>query len=200
MQDIIPHASILAEESGIINDQSDYRWIIDPLDGTSNFVRKIPYFCISVALEYKGIVVVGSIYDPLHQEFYFTTIDSGAFCNGFALRIRNSSMQPYLVGLPSLADTPQLYIKLGRLGSQYSFRRFGALALDCAFIAAGRIDGVIGFEPKWWDIAAGALLIAQSGGRATDQTENKIDASSAIMIAGTPQVHADLIKLLKTED
>lgn len=192
--ELLPNSSIIAEESGFINNGSDYTWIIDPLDGTTNFIRKIPYFCSSIALAHKGIIQVGAIYDPVHQEFYFAAQNSGAYCNQQILRILATDQASCLIGLPSLTNAPEIYRKIAQLGPDYSFRRFGALALDCAAVAASKLDAVIGLQPAWWDIAAGKIIIEKAGGCVTDGSGHAVISAPPIMIAGRSSTHTTLIK------
>jgi len=203
---LMPEASIYAEESGASGNQyADYSWIIDPLDGTTNFAQTLPYFCISVALTYKGEPQIGVVYQPLLDELFYASKGDGASLNGVPIAVsapHNLKETMLVVGLPYAKNAVFMTLldDIKRITPYtYAFRHFGAAALDCAYVACGRLDGVFLASLKWWDVAAGMLLIQEAGGVVTDFEGKPIDASYATFVAGGPMVHKHLHNLLQTE-
>jgi myo-inositol-1(or 4)-monophosphatase len=172
IQSNFPDHSIFAEESE--KEEGAYRWIIDPLDGTTNFVHGYPVYAISIALEHKGEIVVGVVLDPTRSEYYYAVRGGGAYCNGRRIsvsRIADPSLGLLTTGFPFRAkEHIDLYLRcFKKLFLTFSdVRRAGAVALDFAQLASGHCEGFweIGLSP--WDIAAGSLLIREAGGRITD--------------------------------
>lgn len=174
-----PDFGFLMEEGGSVparEGSEGYRWIIDPLDGTHNFLHGIPHFAITVALEREGEVIAGVTYDPLRDEMYTAEKGGGAFVNG--RRIRVSSRRQLVdsivaTGIPR-ADKPGHLEFLKMLGGMMSrtagVRRFGSAALDLAYVAAGRFDGYWESNLQPWDIAAGIILVREAGGYVSDLT------------------------------
>lgn len=154
---LLPEASFYAEESGqSANHHDGYCWVIDPIDGTTNFARGIPYFCISVALTFNGEPAVGIIYQPVLDEFFYVEQSGGAWLNGVRLHkpVAKQGMKLVVASLWS-GSRPT---KRG-----YTLRYFGAAALDCAYLASGKLDGLEFGSAAWWDIAAGILLLKEAG-------------------------------------
>jgi len=198
---ILPKASFFAEESGR-SGNNDYCWVIDPLDGTTNFSHKLPYFCISVALTYKGKPQVGILYQPLTNELFFAERGKGAFLNGEKIKISlpkyfNNSL--VAMGLPyqSLKRKQLLHVAERIAQQAYGVRHFGAIALDLAYVACGRIDGAFFACLDWWDVAAGMLLIEQAGGVVTDFFGQPISEDYTSCIAGSKMVHYHMLAALK---
>jgi myo-inositol-1(or 4)-monophosphatase len=170
-----PEFGFLLEEGGEIKGKSsEYRWIIDPLDGTSNFIHAIPYFCISIGLERrtgdKNEIVAGVIFDPVHNELFTAEKDKGAFLNNRRLMVsaREKIEEALLVTnsfkvlIDHAATPPSLFSDISRHSAVV--RSLGATALDLAYLAAGRIDACWYYSLKAWDIAAGMLLVQEAGG------------------------------------
>ncbi|QCU90596.1 inositol monophosphatase family protein [Thiomicrorhabdus sediminis] len=183
---------ILAEESGQTSNQSDVRWIIDPLDGTTNFLHQFPQFAVSIAVEVKGKIEHAAIYDPTRDEMFQATRGSGAFLNNFRIRVsEQKTLDNSLLatGFPyhdfSYIDAYLSSLKTF-MTSTAGVRRAGSAALDLAYVAAGRVDGFWEFNLKPWDIAAGALIVKEAGGLATDFNggENFLNSGN-IMCANT---------------
>jgi myo-inositol-1(or 4)-monophosphatase len=175
IQERFPDDGFLGEEGGRRGTGDESRtWIIDPLDGTTNFIAGFPFWCVSVAAREKGEIVAGVVWDPLREELYAAERGSGAFRNGERLRVTG---QPGLdgaflsTGFPFRSkDRLDLYLALFRELFQHAraIRRAGSAALDLANVAAGVFDGFFEFRLSIWDIAAGSLLIEEAGGRVTD--------------------------------
>ena len=197
---ILPEASFFAEETGRSGD-NDYCWVIDPLDGTTNFAHKLPYFCISVALTYKGKPQVGILYQPLTNELFFTEQGKGAFLNGEKIKISlpkcfNNSL--VAMGLPYQSLKRKQLLQAEQIAQKvYGVRHFGAIALDLAYVACGRMDGVFLTYLAWWDVAVGMLLIEQAGGVITDFSGKRVLENCVSCIAGSKMVHSCMLALLK---
>ncbi len=198
---LLPQASFQAEESGKVG-SGEYCWVIDPLDGTSNFAHQIPYFCISVALTYHDKPIIGVIYQPVMNEFFYAQKGAGTYLNGQKLEdiaSKNQEWSMIAVGFP-YEKKKQFVDLLGAaqriLPETYSFRCFGAAALDLAYVAAGRLNGAISEGLKWWDVAAGIVLIEEAGGRATDFRGQEITPSYVSFVAANRPMHEKLIQLL----
>ncbi len=198
---LVPGAAFYAEESGR-SGTGDYCWVIDPLDGTNNFAHKLPYFCISVALTYRGIAQVGAIYQPLMKELFYAQRGGGAYLNGTTTKIsatRSLEQSMLLIGLPYAKDATynRLLEKVQVLGPKsFAIRHMGAAALDCAYVASGRLDGLFLANLAWWDVAAGVLLMEEAGGMVTDFEGKLIDENYRSLVAGGPSVYQELRKLL----
>lgn len=194
---IMPNAGFIAEESGLVNADSDYCWVIDPLDGTTNFINNIPYFCISVALTYKNEPIFGMIYQPVLDELFYATANQGAFLNGRQLQLDGAQPAKYVVSIGLRSIYKQLGFVQNRV-TPLTFRQFGALALDLAYIAAGRMHAGVYKKMQWWDVAAGSLIIRQSGGKVTDfQGKELHSGSQSCLAAGDPDLYGMLQKMLK---
>ncbi|MDX1705317.1 inositol-1-monophosphatase [Pseudidiomarina sp.] len=192
---VYPDHSILAEEGGeIIGNDADHQWIIDPLDGTTNYLRGIPHFAISIAYQYKGSVQAAVIYDPLREELFTATKGAGVQLNGKRLRVKSQrDLNGALLGtgFPFKRKdlTPQYQAVFGALFEQVSdMRRGGSAALDLAYVAAGRMDGFWEFSLQPWDIAAGALMVREAGGLVTDFAGGHGFMESGHVVAGNPKV------------
>src|SRR5580704_3436842 len=169
-----PGYGLLFEESGAAEGDGRHRWIVDPLDGTMNFLHGIPHFCISIGLERDGEIVAGVVYEPTRDELYWAEKGAGAFLNDRRLRVsarRQVGEAVIGTGMPR-RDSSHRPVYLTSLGAVIDatsgVRRFGAAALDLAYVAAGRLDGFWEFGLSPWDIAAGMLLVREAGGYVSD--------------------------------
>ncbi len=196
-----PSHAILAEESGL-RAGDEYQWIIDPLDGTTNFLHGFPQFAVSIALAHKGKLEHAVIYDPMRQELYTASNGGGARMNDRRLRVTTlKGLDGALLGTGfPFRKTEQLdaYLKMFRELTLLSagIRRPGSAALDLAYVAAGRLDGFweIGLSP--WDMAAGALLIQEAGGLVSDFSGGDEFLSSGNIVGGAPKVYAAILKTI----
>ena len=162
---IMPEAGFCAEESGLSGVQSDWIWVIDPLDGTKNFVKGIPHFCIMIALTYKDNPVLSAIYIPTTQQFYYAQEGKGAWLNGLRIESIDRSMKSKIAIVDcSVVDVQKIKLKLKENKIQISRRCFGSAGVDAVYLAPGAIDLMIFRDVAWWDVAAGMLLIQQAGG------------------------------------
>jgi myo-inositol-1(or 4)-monophosphatase len=198
-----PDYSFLMEESGEIKGKDpDNVWIIDPLDGTSNFLHGIPHFCISIALQTKGEIVAGIIFDPVKDEVFRAEKGDGAFMRNRRLRVsgRNDLKSAMVAtGLPRRETQAQKEFigEYERVLEQVpGLRRFGAAALDMAYVAAGRYEGFWERSLNAWDMAAGHIIVKEAGGISTDITGTKNPVHSGSVLCANPNLHTALKKLI----
>jgi myo-inositol-1(or 4)-monophosphatase len=204
LQKARPGYGFLAEEGGTeAGSDGQNRWIIDPLDGTTNFLHGIPHFCISVALERDGELIAGMIYEPLRDEMFFAEKGSGAFVNHKRLRVSGRRVLGDAViatGIPfrERGDHPR-YLNLleSVMGNTAGVRRFGAAALDLAYVAAGRFDGFFEFGLSAWDVAAGIVIVREAGGFVTEIDGGKNMLTSGSILASNDLLRLPLGKLLR---
>jgi myo-inositol-1(or 4)-monophosphatase len=198
-----PGYSFLMEERGAVaGDDAQHRWIVDPLDGTTNFLHGIPIFSISVALERQGQIVAGVVYNPAMDELYTAERGGGAFMNDRRLRVAGRSKLVDCVigsGIPHLGrgHHGNALIELRNvMGEVSGIRRLGSAALDLAYVAAGRMDGFWENDLSAWDMAAGILLIREAGGYATDRGGGQAMFDTGAIVAGNEAIHRALLKQL----
>ena len=199
-----PDHSILAEESGQNDKTSDYQWIIDPLDGTTNFKHGFFQFAVSIALRHKDKLMQAVVYDPMRQELFTASRGQGARLNDKRIRVTNlTSLKGALLGtgIPFRSDTTYLdaYIDMLKalLPGTAGVRRAGSAALDLAYVAAGRFDGFWEFDLNPWDMAAGVLLIEEAGGLVTDFNGGFDYLESGNIVAGNPKVLKAILQTIK---
>jgi myo-inositol-1(or 4)-monophosphatase len=200
-----PGHGILAEESGRArgNAASDHVWIIDPLDGTTNFIHGFPVYCVSIALAVKGRVEQAVVYDPTRNDLFTATRGRGAFMNDRRIRVsKRTRLEQCLIstGFPyRRGDDFPTYLKMMSDVMQRAagLRRPGAAALDLAYVAAGFADGFFETGLKPWDIAAGSLLVTEAGGLIGNFTGEAGELDQAECLAATPRVYAQLVQLLR---
>lgn len=201
---IMPEAGIFAEESGQNGPQSDYCWVIDPLDGTTNFAHGIDYFCISVALTHHGKPIFGMIYRPITNELFWAQEGCGAYLDGQKITVSfQQTIKEGLFGacLPygqgeQFEHALRLREKVTR--TSYGLRSFGAAALDIALVATGRLDGAFFEDLGWWDVAAGTILVQEAGGIVTDYAGEPIDSEYKTFLAANKTVHKELLGLISS--
>ncbi|MBX2888380.1 MAG: inositol monophosphatase [Ferruginibacter sp.] len=193
-----PNHFILGEESGERQTDSDYKWIIDPIDGTVNFAHGIPLCCVSIALEKKGEIILGAVYNPLINELFFAEKGKGATLNNHHIHVSNqtSVLKSCLVtGFPytyldSSNGPLQVFERLIRLG--IPVRRLGSAAIDLCWVAAGRFDGFYEHKLEAWDSAAGYLIVEEAGGRVTDFTGDSFSPYQPHVLATNGKIHEEL--------
>lgn len=204
LQKARPEIGFLLEEGGIIEGEDQTkRWIIDPLDGTTNFLHGIPHFAISIALESDGEIVAGMVYNPINDENFWAEKGQGAFLNGRRLRVagrRHMDDAIYATGIPfkgrgdhrRFLNEVESIMKLSA-----GVRRFGAASLDLAYVAAGRYDGYWESELQPWDIAAGILLVKEAKGFVSEFDARQKMLESGNVVCGNEFQHAHLLKILR---
>ena len=196
-----PDHGMLTEESGETEGQGDVRWIVDPLDGTTNYTHGVPFFCTSIALERAGEVVVGVVHDPMSRETFAAERGGGATLNGDPLEVSSTEESARALLGTSFADRPEeLETGLdlfGRFaGLVRGMRRLGSGALDLCYVAAGRLDGCYEQGFSAWDVAAGVLIVEEAGGRTTDHRGSRLDSEeSEGLVASNGTLHPDLIRV-----
>ncbi len=202
IREAYPSHAILAEESGSLGPQSDYLWIIDPLDGTTNFIHGLPQYAISIGLAHKGVLTQAVVYDTNRNELFTATKGGGAFLNEKRLRVsKRARLAEALIGtgFPYRSFKHiDAYLAIFRELTQKTsgLRRPGAASLDLAYVAAGRLDGFWEFGLSPWDMAAGALLITEAGGLVGDLTGEADYMSGGNIVAGSPKIFAQLLRVL----
>ena len=202
IQDNYPEHAILGEERGQ-QGEHEYRWIIDPLDGTTNFIHGFPVFSVSIAVMHEDQLEHGVVYDPMRQEIFSASRGSGAQLDGRKIRVsRRHSMRHSLIatGFPYRANKRYIdqYIEMLKavIGNSAGIRRPGSAALDLCYVAAGRVDGFWELGLNIWDIAAGALIIKEAGGRISDFHGAEAYLQSGDVVAGNSKIYAALSKML----
>ena len=190
-----PGDGILGEEGGEVVSVGNRRWIIDPLDGTTNFVHGLPHYCVSIALEVAGRVVVGVVFDPSRSELFEASLGGGARLNGAPISVStvNDVSQALLAtGFPyDRRDHPDEYLAFLRpfLLNSHGLRRAGSAALDLAWVAAGRLDGFWEFKLNPWDVAAGWLLVEEAGGLVSAGADQDFGFERKLIIAAGRTLH-----------
>ncbi len=194
-----PTHEVLAEEGGASANQSDYRWIIDPLDGTTNFVHGFPVFAVSVGVEFKGDLCAAAVFDPNRDECFSAGKDEGAFLNGKSIKVSETQELGKSLLATGFSYFNDDYFKLNMelwasiYGKTQGLRRAGAAAIDLAWLACGRLDGLWEFSLKPWDIAAGALLVTEAGGTVSGPQGEALDLTKGHIIAANPHIHGSII-------
>ncbi|WP_313396777.1 inositol-1-monophosphatase [Atlantibacter hermannii] len=198
--------TIITEESGEHEGtDQDVQWIIDPLDGTTNFVKRLPHFSVSIAVRVKGRTEVAVVYDPMRNELFTAVRGQGAQLNGYRLRGSNARDLDGTIlatGFPFKAKQhATTYINLvGKLFTQCAdFRRTGSAALDLAYVAAGRVDGFFEINLKPWDFAGGELLVREAGGLVCDFTGGHNYITTGNLVAGNPRVVKAMLATMREE-
>ena len=204
LQKARPNYSILSEEIGKISNDESYKWIIDPIDGTANFLHGIPHFAISIGLEQDGEIICGIIYDPIKDEMFVAEKGNGSYLNNQRIRVSSrSKLKDCIIftGGPKKEEKD----RETSLKEYYNFsskvqipiRKLGSAALDMAYVAAGRCDGFWQKYLSYWDIAAGIILVKESGGFVTDYYgENKYLENKTLLVTNS-KINKEMIEVLK---
>ena len=198
-----PHHDILAEESAATERGARSRWIIDPLDGTTNYAHGFPVFCVSIALEEQGLVELGVIYNPMMDEIFVAQRGQEATLNGCTLKVSDTTALGHSLlatGFPyDIRVNPDnniaYFIEMALRAR--AIRRAGSAALDLAYVAAGRFDGFWELRLHPWDIAAGQLLVREAGGCVTDIEGNDFTLDAPVIVASNSKIHHEMTDVLK---
>jgi len=200
IQNRYPMHAILAEEgSGYGKQGAAYRWIIDPLDGTTNFVHGFPIFAVSIGVEYEGELIAGAVHNPIMDECFVAGKGKGAFLNGEIIHVSSTSTLADSIlatGFPYINDDyfdQNMDIWTTIYGKTQGLRRAGAAAIDLVWVACGRLDGYWEFSLKPWDMAAGALIVREAGGVVTGPRGETLDLDSGNLIAANPELYRPLL-------
>jgi myo-inositol-1(or 4)-monophosphatase len=198
-----PGYAFLMEERGeVAGDDPQHRWIVDPLDGTTNFLHGLPFFAVSIGLERQGQLVAGVIFNPVMDELFTAERGGGAFVNDRRMRVAARARLSDAVigtGIPHLGrgHHGQALIDLKNvMGEAAGIRRYGAAALDLAYVAAGRVDGFWEDYLSPWDMAAGILMVREAGGFASDRAGRQDMFGNGTIVAGNETIHRELLKQL----
>ena len=197
-----PDHSIYAEEFGQVDSGSDHRWIIDPLDGTTNFLHSYPFFSVSIALEVGGEVVCGVVYDPFKDELFAAERGGGATLNGRPLSPSGvESLTESLVVTGFTHEHEWMFRENLRhmynfMERVQAFRRDGAASLDLCYVAAGRVDGFWEIGLHAWDVAAGVLIVCEAGGRVSDFSGGELDIYGDQILATNGIIHDEMVSVL----
>lgn len=197
-----PDYGILAEERREVTARSACRWILDPLDGTTNYAHGYPFVCVSLALECEGTIIWGAVYNPIHNELFTAESGKGAFCNGLPIRVsvtRRLDRAMLCTGFPydvhesadNNLDHFAHFIKTAQ-----AIRRDGAAALDLCYVGMGRFDGFWEMKLKPWDIAAGQLVVTEGGGRVTAFDGNSFSLNRGDILASNAVLHTAMVRTL----
>jgi len=198
-----PSHVVLGEESGQALSSSGYRWIVDPIDGTTNFAHGVALFCISIALEIDGAVEIGVVYDPIGEELFTAERGGGARLNGLPIHVTPTASLIDALLVTGFPYSPahrarQVRVFGALLERTRGVRRLGSAALDLSYVAAGRFDAFWEEHLHAWDIAAGALIVAEAGGRVTDYQNGAVDLFKGEILASNGPVH-DLVRAVVTD-
>jgi len=198
-----PEHGIIAEEETTIRNGSGYTWIIDPLDGTTNYAHGYPCFSVSIALEHEGDVITGVVYDPMRDELFTAQKGQGAYLNGKRIKVSivDTLIKSLLAtGFPydrKVSEKNNLDYFHDLLMASQEVRRDGSAALDLCSVAAGRFDGFWELKLKPWDVAAGSLIVREAGGRVTDLWDNTFDIFADEVLASNGMIHGQMVEILR---
>jgi myo-inositol-1(or 4)-monophosphatase len=199
-----PDHSILAEESGATQPGAAIQWIIDPVDGTTNFAHGYPFYCVSIAVEENGKAVCGAVYDPIRDEMFTASKGGGAYCNGEPIRVSTVdrlSQALLITGFPyNFRDRVDTVIDQFRrfLIASQAVRRGGSAALDLCYVAAGKLDGFWELNLQPWDTAAGRIILEEAGGLVTDFNGGPFSIFMREILASNGRVHEEMLQVLKS--
>ena len=193
-----PAHDILGEEQGLVDTGSDYRWYVDPLDGTTNFAHSFPVFCVSLAVEHKGQRIAGVVYDPTRDEMFSAEQGSGAYLNEQRIRVSSiAKLAESLVatGFPSHKrhKNPNIHFYHQITLRTHGVRRAGSAALDLCYVASGRLEAFWEFNLNPWDTAAGVLIVEEAGGRVTNFADGPFHIDSREVLASNGLIHESLV-------
>ena len=205
LQKARPTYSILSEEIGEINNDESFKWIIDPIDGTSNFLHGIPHFAISIGLEHDKEIICGIIYDPIKDEMFTAEKGNGAYVNNKRMRVSSrSKLKDCLIFTGGPRQNPKdkelFFVEYKNFSSivKTPIRKMGSASLDIAYVAAGRCDGFWQRNLNYWDYAAGIILVKESGGFVTDfNGENRYIENKTILVTNS-KINKEMIEVLNS--
>ena len=200
-----PGHGIVAEESGVIEAGADFRWIIDPLDGTTNYLHGFPHYAVSIACEHLGKLTQGVIYDPIKQELFAASRGDGATLNNRRIRVgKLRTIEGALMATGFPFKNPEKLEEFLKLFNAFftsvsDIRRAGSAALDMAYVAAGRLDGYWESGLNSWDLAAGALIVREAGGLVTDYSGDGHFLENGQIVVGNSRIIADMLRIIQQQ-
>ncbi len=199
-----PGHSVLSEERGTIDNASPYRWVIDPLDGTTNFAHAFPFFCVSIALEHRGETVLGVVYDPMRDELFYASRGSGAYLNASRVTVTKTAelsksflATGFSYGLRGKRRNIRNFTNF--LTRSLAIRRAGSAALDMCYVACGRFDGFWELDLHPWDNAAGALIVKEAKGSVTKFDGSQFTPYDKEVLATNGRIHKSMIRILSKQ-
>lgn len=200
-----PGHSIISEEVGELIQDSDYQWIIDPIDGTVNFAHGIPICCVSIGLKHKDELLLGAVYNPMMNELFFAEKDKGAFLNDKPIRVsdkKDFATACLVTGFPY--KWPKTYEHPIKVFERFVLeglpvRRLGSAAIDLCWVACGRFDGFWEYNLNSWDVAAGYLIVQEAGGRITNFDGNPYSVFDKETLATNGHIHEDMLQLIRNK-
>ncbi|UZR95338.1 inositol monophosphatase family protein [Chondrinema litorale] len=201
LSELLPSAGFICEEGHGEKNEEGYNWVIDPLDGTTNFVHGIPFFCSSIALMYNGKTLLGVVTDFIHDKAYYAIKDKGAFCNSKSLKIdRNKTTEQAVIATsfpgtfhPKLPQALDFIVEI--LPKIHGLRRLGAAALELSMVADGKLDAFFESGLKPWDVAAASLIVQEAGGVVSDYQDEENYIFGRQILAAPEKIHHDIVKL-----
>lgn len=201
---ILPQAGFITEEGTVEQSKStEYNWIIDPLDGTTNFLHGLPVYAISVGLSYKQEVVLGVIHDVGHGDSYHAVREDDAYCNNKKIQVtRAQSLSESLLatGFPYFQfDKAEAYLNIIKtfLDKTHGIRRLGSAAMDLAYVASGKLEGFFEYNLNPWDVAAGAFIVQQAGGKVTDFSGGNNFLFGGEICSSNKNIHAEMLQVIQ---
>ena len=205
IKSVYPDHHIIAEESAIWEGNSDYRWVIDPLDGTTNFVHSLPIFAVSIGLQYKQETILSVVHNPAAHKCFWAEKNGGAYLNDKPIQITSTntlSNSLLVTGFPYIHDDRfekgfDLFKEL--YGKTQGIRRLGAAALDFCFVAMGRFEGFWEFGLQPWDVCAGAIILQEAGGKVSDWDGSPMPFSGTRVLATNGHIHGEMIDVLRED-
>lgn len=201
----LPGSVFLTEEKTTAQEDGEFQWIIDPLDGTTNFLHQIPIYAVSVALRHQGKIILGIVYEPNRSECFYAWKGSGAFLNGKKIQVKNNtSLADSLIatGFPYYEfSKTESYLNVLKevMQSTRGLRRMGAAAVDLAYTAAGRFDAFFEYNLQIWDVAAGCFIVQEAGGQVFDFRGGDDYKDGSEIIAGTATITKELLSIIVEE-
>jgi myo-inositol-1(or 4)-monophosphatase len=205
LREILPAAVFLTEEDTISNSEGEWRWVIDPLDGTTNFLHSLPFFSISLGLEHKGKYVLGIVYEVMRDEFFHAWQGGGAYLNGEPIRVKNSDLLAdtlIATGFPYYDyERVQKYMRTLQelMEKTRGIRRLGSAALDLAYVACGRFDAFFEYSLSPWDVAGGIVLVEEAGGKVTDFRGGGNSHDGSELIAASPAIYDSFRRIIERQ-
>jgi myo-inositol-1(or 4)-monophosphatase len=201
--DAFPDHDLLTEESDFKGKGSPFKWIVDPIDGTTNYIHGFPFFCVSIGLEIEGEMKLGVVYDPLFDELFQAEFGKGAFLNGNRIsvsRMGDLDLSFLTTGFPyDIREHADFYLRFFRqfMTKSIAIRRPGSAALDLCYVAVGRFDGYWELKIHPWDVAAGSLMVTEAGGRVTDFKNRPYNIYADEIIASNGLIHREMLQVIQ---
>ena len=200
---ILPNSVFLTEEDTVDDQEGEWQWIVDPLDGTTNFLHQVPFFSISVALRHRDELVGGIVYEVVHDECFYAWKNGGAYLNDQPIRVSSTSqLEDTLLatGFPYYdyeRMDPYLQVFQEFMKRTHGLRRFGSAALDLAYVACGRFDGYYEYSIQAWDIAAGGFIVREAGGIVTSFEDQEDFLFTQEVVAASPKIHREMMQVIE---